>query len=303
MKKILATTLITSALAAIATANNVTAEISSGDLNLSGDAFANTVRVERTPTAVRVTGQNGTRINGLPSVLLPTGPLVNVTALMDGGNDTVTFIGVGSFGDINIEGGLGNDALFLSQATFTGNVNIKGEEGNDRAFLRSTQTLGDISLDMGPGANTVGASFSSGNNFIVKGGELADRIDLGALTLTGSLDVASDKGADVVNAVQVETALSAEFNLDEGMDRLTATNVITGLDFKVATGAQNDTVILSTVRALFNIGISLDEGNDLLRTSNVSAGSDAIAIGGAGFDTFTNLGFLGTIKTEVIEFE
>lgn len=301
-------TLATLALSLVAVAsfgNNVSAQISSQDLNIQGDAMGNSIRITPTATGVRITGRNGTLVNGLPSVtFVSSGPLVNVSMIMDAGNDTVHFESIGNIGDINLEGGEGNDLLSLNRANSQGNVTVKGEAGSDRAVFLNSSVLGDVNLDLGIGANSIRAeNFIAGFNFTAIGGDLNDVFSFGAVTVGGSLLVSSDKGNDTITLSNAIVGVSAEFTTDEGIDRVTATGVETGLDFKLDMGAQNDTASLTLVSAFGNIGLNMGDGSDTLTTSKVSAALDAIAIGGAGTDRFVNFGFVGTIKTEVLEFE
>ncbi|MEQ1932662.1 MAG: hypothetical protein ABL962_02105 [Fimbriimonadaceae bacterium] len=285
-------------------ANNVQAQISSHDLNLQGDLFGNQIRIDRTPTGVRIVGVNGTRVNGLPSVHFVSGPLVNVTGQMGAGNDWVHFRSDNNLGDVVLEAGDGHDSIIVTGSQSRANLNLKGEAGADRIAVDDSYALGDITLDGGIGANTLRSYRTRcDENFKAIGGDLNDRMDFGNLVVGGAIEIASDKGNDIIALSGASVGLSALISTDAGADRVTMSSVEAWEDVHVETGDQNDVVGLTNVRAHKNIGVQLGSGDDRLTASSVAALFDAIAIGGAGFDLFANFGFVGGVKTEIVEFE
>jgi len=132
---------------------------------------------------------------------------------------------------------------------------------------------------------------------------LADRFELAGLTVGGSLEVFGDKGNDLVTVSGAVVGENALLSTDEGVDRLTLTSMEIGKDMIVETGAMNDVAALSQITIFGSIGVNLDSGDDTFSATNVAAQQDAVAIGGAGRDRFTNFGFSGITKREVLEFE
>ena len=118
--------------------NNVTATYtaSTNKLNLSGDAWNNTVTMISQNGAITLTGSNGTKINGLASWSF---------------NHT---------GAINLSGNLGdgNDSLSISNSTVYIPLLQLGP-GSD-TFILTSSNVAINTLDGGPGSDT----------FVIKGG-------------------------------------------------------------------------------------------------------------------------------------
>lgn len=96
----------------------VTAELSGGDLFITGDSLGNEVRVAQAANGtVTVTGQNGTLINGLTSVTFANAVLNKIEANMEAGNDVLTIARATVAGDILVQMDDGNDRVVATNVS------------------------------------------------------------------------------------------------------------------------------------------------------------------------------------------
>jgi VCBS repeat-containing protein len=161
-------------------AGNVAVDLSRGHLIVRGDELDNQIAIESVgKNHVRVTGLNGTTINGS---LTPFVAKVRrgVDIAMRGGNDEVLVsnirtrgrhavqIDLGNGDDIlnansirtrrlHVDGGAGNDTLNVNNSNVRRGTTLLGGEGNDR-FSLSSSRLGSLNLDGGSGANQLSES-------------------------------------------------------------------------------------------------------------------------------------------------
>ena len=100
-----------------ALANNVEARVEGSLLVIEGDNVGNRIVVARNAAGdVVVTGQNGTRINGVASARFPRLALNAAEMQLGGGNDVVTLRGLQIANDLYVNLGKGADRLTVPAA-------------------------------------------------------------------------------------------------------------------------------------------------------------------------------------------
>jgi len=208
-------------------AGNVFATIRLGSLNIEGDSKSNEIAVvDLGGGRVQVTGQNGTKVNGLSSLIV-TGNTTDFKADLKGGNDIISWRGIESHvvPRFSIEAGIGNDSVFVDHL-FAGRAKVEGGLGNDvievlnakAAILEIETQAGDdtvrfgspsvvsnvavlkLKIETGLGNDQVQVQNSNFNATSVKielgGGD--DRVFVNRIRGNASLDVSGGFGTDAV---------------------------------------------------------------------------------------------------------
>ncbi len=294
-----------------AMANNVEARVEGALLVIEGDNVGNQIVVARNAAGdVVVTGQNGTRINGVASARFPRLALNAAEMQLGGGNDVVTLRGLQIANDLYVNLGEGADRLTVPAAasiTVGNNVAIEGAGGNDTIRTDGVIVGQDLYIDGGIGVlNATVTGAVVGFNVSLIGDDANDVMTLKSVMAGGDVSLESKGGSDRVSLTTVESlslAISTDANAIIGADRVTLIEVSTLEDLGIFTGPGNDIVQMMDVASAKNLIVSLDSENDRLTGMNVSAALDAVFEGGAGTDTFEDYGITGGTKKEVKEFE
>ena len=294
-----------------AMANNVEARVEGALLVIAGDNAANQILVARNAAGdVVVTGQNGTRINGVASARFPRLALNAAEMQLGGGNDVVTLRGLQIANDLYVNLGEGADRLTVPAAasiTVGNNVAFEGAGGNDTIRTDGVIVGKDLYIDGGIGTlNATVTGAVVGFNVTLIGDDANDVMTLTSVMAGGDVSVESKGGSDRVTLTTVESlnvAISTDANAIVGADRVTLIEVSTLEDLGIFTGPGNDIVQMMDVAVGKNLTASLDVGNDKLTGMDVSVQLDAVFEGGNGTDTFEDYGITGGTKKEVKEFE
>ncbi len=297
--------LLTGLIAPLASANNVEALLEGSLLKVTGDNAANSILITQTATGdVTVAGRNGTRVNGLPSVRFPRLALNAAEIRMEGGNDIVTLNGVRTGNDLYINLGAGADRLNTTGPVTVGaNLMIEGAEGADNIQLTNLTAVEDIYIDGGLDALTVAlVGLDAGKSLTVVSDAARDVISISDTVVADMLSIEPKSGNNSVTLDGI-LALLAMVTTEAGTDTVTITDLATIEDLGVFTGAGNDSVSLANVDSGKSIIVSVDLGADTVSGANVSAAQDAVFEGGAGTDTLNDMGISGTVKREFKEFE
>ncbi len=212
-------------------AGDVFAAVEGSLLLVEGDNLDNQVTIAQTAAGdVVVSGQNGTTINGLPSVRFVRPALNAAEVRMGSGNDTLVLRGVQLTNDLFVDLGAGNDRLTTVAAapvTVGANASIYGESGNDTVVLNSLTVREDLFIDGGIGRDVVNITDAA----VVE--------DIGIFTGAGD---------DVVRMTNTSSN-KVTVSLDEGSDRLEANNVAAATDIIFEGGAGVDTLLAVDVLA------------------------------------------------------
>ncbi len=292
-------------------AGDVIAALEGSFLRVEGDNFGNLVAISQTARGdVVVAGQNGTTVNGLPSVRFER-PQINALELrMEGGNDVVNLRGLYIANDLFVDLGAGDDRVAspaASPVTVGANASILGSEGNDIVQLNSMTVHEDLYIDGGLGTlNATLNNLQVDKVLSVLGDDAIDVITINNSRAGNGVVIETKGGSDRVSLTDVSAfalSINTDANGDIGLDQVNLTRVTTQEDLGIFTGAGNDIVRLTDVRSGKSIIVSLDDGNDRLIATQVSAAEDAVFEGGAGVDILENFGISGGIKREFKEFE
>ena len=294
-----------------ALANNVEARVEGSLLVIEGDNVGNRIVVARNAAGdVVVTGQNGTRINGVASARFPRLALNAAEMQLGGGNDVVTLRGLQIANDLYVNLGKGADRLTVPAAasiTVGNHVSIEGAGGNDTIRTDGIIVGQDLYIDGGIGVlNATITGAVVGFNVSLIGDDANDVMTLTSVMAGGDVSVESKGGSDRVTLTTVEALLisiSTDANALFGADRVTLIEVSTLEDLGIFTGPGNDIVQMMDVASAKNLIVSLDSENDRLTGMNVSAALDAVFEGGADTYTFEDYGITGVTKKDVKEFE
>jgi hypothetical protein len=277
-------------------------------LDVRGDALGNQFAINQNLAgAITVVGQNGTLINGLPSVRFANGlSIEKLDIRAEEGDDRVTINSLRIAGDVNADMGInlaGRDTFVVNNSSIEGNLFGYGGFDADTINLNGTTVFGDATIDLAEGAgrsNAANSTINGSATFV--GGEGADVFSSNGLTVGLELKIETKEGNDTINYGNSSASI-ASIVTDLGADRVTFNTFSSAQDFVVETGDGNDVVSLTSVNALGNLSVNLDSGNDSLTVASSSAGLDAVLKGGAGVDTLSDQGLTGGTKKEVIEFE
>ncbi|MCC6510240.1 MAG: hypothetical protein IT423_14135 [Pirellulaceae bacterium] len=292
-------------------AGDVAVALEGSLLRIEGDALDNQIVVAQSAAGdVVVSGQNGTLINGLPSVRFVRPALNAMEVRMEAGNDTVTMRSVQLANDLFVDLGAGNDR-FVNPATgpmvIGANATIYGEAGSDVIQLNGTTVREDLYIDGGIGALNAQLTGVQVDKFMaIVGDEANDIIAVSSSSAGLGAAIETKGGSDRVTMTDVDLfalSINTDANSAIGADVVALTRVNTVEDLGIFTGDGNDIVRMTDANSGKSIIVSLDAGNDQLVATRVAAAEDAVFEGGAGVDTLTNLGIFGGIKREFKEFE
>ena len=297
--------------ARMALAGDVAVALEGELLTLRGDQLDNQVVLTRTLAGnVVVAGQNGTLINGLPSVTLIRPTLNAVDIRTEGGNDVVTLRNMQIANDLNVDLGSGNDRLNASLAApnlVGGNASILGDLGADTIALAGVTVREDLVVDGGLGAlNATLSDVSVDKTLSVIGGDANDIVTLARLTAGSDLLIETKEGTDRVTLTDVSANglfVDTGENGVLGIEQVTLTRVRTVEDLGIFTGKGNDTVNLTDVTSGKSLIVSTDDGNDRIVATRVAAAVDAVFEGGAGVDLLDDNGITAGVQKIIKEFE
>ena len=228
----------------IVMAGDVAGVVNNDNLKLTGDDLGNEILVQQVnATQFRVTGLNGTTINGQAVQDFNfNGNSLDIR--LNGGNDLLEIddfngadlnvdklsIDLGEGNDIadlddfnvngtnttNIKLGAGNqnerDVLILQDANFGGNSKIQTGGGDDGVVLDDTNIAGNLEIDTAAGDDIVEISDLKAENLKVKLGDgTIDRLDVFRCEFANKMSVDGGNGDD---AVHMDKVKAVEFTVD-----------------------------------------------------------------------------------------
>lgn len=279
-------------------------------LRVEGDNLSNQVTLTQTSAGdLVVSGQNGTTINGLPSVRFAR-PAINAAEIrMEGGDDTVVLRGLRLANDLFVDLGAGNDRLTspaTSPISVGANAAIYGEAGNDTVQLNRAKVFEDLYIDGGLGALSATVTDASiDKSMTIVGDEANDSVSVVGSTIGLGLAIETKGGSDTVRVSQFSAFnlfVNADSNGTVGRDVVNISNASVVEDISIFTGAGDD-VVRMTSTSSNKVTVSLDQGNDRLEATDVVAATDIIFEGGAGFDTLLETDVFASIFRDYKEFE
>lgn len=279
-------------------------------LRVEGDNLGNQVTLAQTSSGdLVVSGQNGTTINGLPSVRFVR-PIINAAEVrMEGGDDTVVLRGLRIANDLFADLGAGNDRLVspaVAPITVGASALIYGEAGNDTIQLNRAAILQDLYVDGGLGTLSVSIADSSvDNSMAIFGDEGNDTINVTGTRVGFDVAIETKGGSDTVRVAQLQAfhlLINTDSNGATGRDVVNVSNATLQGDIGIFTGAGDD-VVRMTGTTSNKVTVSLDQGNDRLEATSVVAATDIIFEGGSGLDTLLETDVFAAIFRDYKEFE
>lgn len=206
-------------------AADLSLQVINGDLFITGDGDAEAVAIEEVRLGgafnvefLKLTGFNGTTINGQSQLTIASGNLRNVTINLNGGDDALDIQRMDSDvagGNLLVKLG-GDDDLFAADGlNFGGNITIEGENGNDDINLANLTVGGLLKIDLGNGDDELDVITSVAKNLDVRGDDGDDVIRLTRLTITDKLF--ADMGEDD-DSLTLDKCKAGLFELDGGDD-------------------------------------------------------------------------------------
>jgi len=254
-----------------------------------------------------VTGEPGTKINGVDGGKFSKAGVTAINVNMKLGNDRVSVFGADLSGKLSIIGGAGNDEVRLGKnnvdtSTF-GSVSIANGDGDDTVTGRGNLTVtGALNINNG-----------IGNSNTTLGVDVTDTTTVGSLTITNTdgldqLNVAgakfTSKGAVLVNngngagfiaggsksmfiADIVDFQAGVTINSGDGFDLLqvgTGSGIVTGKAFTINTGNGDSSTTFAMGGNTFigNLLLSAGIGNEQITFNNMQVTGNLTINSGAG---------------------
>jgi hypothetical protein len=169
-------------------AGNVTAEVRDGHLFVSGDTAANEIEIIGTGVLgqFQIRGLDGTtRVNGSLGRVTLSGVMGGAYIYLGDGHDRVELSNFYTFGDVRIDGGRGNDRLFVGTGSLGNHVGVNlyvtGGAGNDDMVVRNTDVENNLTFYPGSNIDTVGIS-STREDFGMAGARVGGSIFVRSFT-------------------------------------------------------------------------------------------------------------------------
>lgn len=192
-------------------AGDVAVRFARGGLSLRGDAGANAILIERDGAGpgVRVTGQDGTTLNGQAGPLTFGAVTRDLKAKLGGGDDRFTISGVNVGRNLSLDTGEGKDAVALDGGRVGRCLSVKGKSGAKSVDVRFADVGGRTKV-------------STGNE--------ADAVNLGGSTFAKRVSLSTGKGDDAITLAS-EFAKGRSVKDGPGNDSLVE-GVYRGFDFR-----------------------------------------------------------------------
>ena len=252
-------------------AGNVTSALLAGVLVLNGDALANQVQLTVASNGqLTATGLTGTTIDGVTSVNFG---VVNTLTVNGGAGDDKIFLNATAApiaNNVTIDGGAGNDTISIT-GRFGANLVLTGGAGLDTISVSKSTVAVDLNLDAGDGNDRVTVSDSTvGRDAVIQSGMGNDSVTVSGTTVNRNLSL-NDTGGN--NTFRITNSSSRGDILVGGA--------------LGSLGAGNDSLVMNGVTAGFKAGvtatgsilINLGDGNNVLSMSNSRTLGTAIGNG------------------------
>lgn len=180
-------------------AGDVTAQVTGGNLVLTGDLSSNRVSIKQiSATEFEVQGQGNTTINTNSTPFSATGVTGSITANLGAGHDSIKVSG-DIAADLNITTAEGNDRVTVYDATVAGNLTVDAGDGHNDVYLRNIGVTGNFSVTTGTGSDEVYVARVTAAVGTVNTGEGHDNLKMSRVDFSGALTVTTGDGTDLVN--------------------------------------------------------------------------------------------------------
>ncbi|MEJ7594591.1 MAG: peptidylprolyl isomerase [Planctomycetaceae bacterium] len=243
-------------------AGNVLASLSGAHLSVTGDTVDNSLEVTVVNNQVVLRGLSNTTINGSAALFViatnsDTAP-GNITIQTGAGNDTVIFSrNVKVSGSTWLDGGVGNDVLSVTGATFQQTVSIYGRAGNDTISVQNATTEGLLRI-----------KGKSGN----------DLISLTNLTANGEIRIEGNQGDDGVSFNNVTTNSHTKINTGSGDDDLVIRDSTLNGALRVRTKQDSDMLLMDGNTVGGAVAINMGRASDSVQLRNTNTFNSAFNV-------------------------
>ncbi len=285
-------------------ANNVQVALEGSLLKVVGDNLANDIVIAQNIAGdITVTGRNGTTVNGRPSFRLPRVALNAIEMQMEGGNDVVAVRSLQVANDLYANLGEGNDRFDLLAGTTIGAIaGVEGGIGADTIRVIDSVVGADLFVDGGLDALTATLTRATiGGALTIIGDEAADRVSISETTM-------ADFGTVETKGATTESMYHSSWHSH-------SRSIPTGRRHRQCFGF-DDSRRCRYFHWHGKRSCLLDERDEWQKPkrerrcrSRCRNGrirfvtADAVFEGGAGVDTYTDLGITAGVKLDVKEFE
>ena len=257
-------------------AGTVTLGMSGNDLSLIGDGAANRVQVVVRGNSVEVSSLDGTtRIagdngnldddarDGVFSTVIGR-RVDDVRVNLQGGDDVLSVFGrrIRVTGDIEIEGGRGDDTIAVKEVFANDDIEIEGGAGSDLISLLNSRAEDDVKIDLGGGDDAVSlARVRAGDDLRVKGRDGDDAVFMARVRVRDDVTVRTGDG----QSLGLYASVKADDILIKGGDQ---TDGVIGIgltsfdDLEIDTEGGDDVVAAIGTRVGDNGKIETDSGDD-----------------------------------------
>jgi uncharacterized surface protein with fasciclin (FAS1) repeats len=204
-------------------AGNIRVAAADGAFFVRGDTEANQVQISRSndgTNSIRVTGLEGTTVNGQSEIVVQTRVREGYRINMGGGDDFVRIEDTNAGGITRVYGADGNDQVSIYQAKLN-DVVVQTSVGDDSVSIDDATIFGNLRVATQGGNDTVGISGleSSGRSVMVATGEGDDQVVFRDSELTqGSLYVFTQDGDDFVGTDRITVADNSRITTGDGVD-------------------------------------------------------------------------------------
>ena len=229
---------------------NVVASLSGPNLFVTGDAADNQLEVTVVNNQVVLRGLTNTTINGSSALFViadntDTAP-GKITILTGAGNDTVIFSrNVKVAGNAFVDGGVGNDSLSVTGATFQQSISMYGRIGNDTISVQNATVEGVLRLKGNSGNDLVSVTNTTANGGTnIVGGTGSDGVSFNNYTANAWTKISTGTGDDNISIVNSNVNGFLRVKTRQGADVLQMdANTVNG-NVAVNMGRNNDAVKL-----------------------------------------------------------
>jgi hypothetical protein len=206
-------------------AGDVIAAVVAGNLVVRGDGFDNAIIVDGEGLAagqVRLSGTDGTSINGSGEPLLLEGITHDVRVIMPGGRSSVMVRDVQVGRDLGIRTGDGDDTILIQRVEVGGYLHVATFAGGDGITIEDAAVGGRGGLFSGGGSDWVRVEGSRfGSHLILRtgaGNDGQDWVVLRRTSIGGNLHLATYGGDDRIHLLGVEVEGRAGVFAGSGRD-------------------------------------------------------------------------------------
>lgn len=265
---------------------NVVASLSGSNLFVTGDAADNQLEVTVINNQVVLRGLTNTNINGSTALFViaentDTAP-GKITILTGAGNDTVIFNrNVKVAGNAFVDGGVGNDSLSVTGATFQQSISMYGRVGTDTISVQNATVDGILRLKGNEGDDLISVTNTTTNGGTnIVGGTGADGVSFNNVTANAWTRIATGAGDDDISILNSNINGFLRIKTRQGADVLQMDGNTVNGNVAINMGRNNDAVKLvntNTFNGFFHV--QAGDGHPIVQNGITSSTGDQVDLG------------------------